>query len=147
MSYQQQPGLRRRTTRLAVASLVTSPPELRREMERIMLPLAGESGDGMALAGIILGWIVFVPWLGFWVRPPPSLRVVRAAEGSAARIAPWLADYARLKIWLGLPGWNVLWMTLLPAAVPARSQVRLPPWVMRPRLGRTGSTPTFLHFW
>jgi hypothetical protein len=56
-------------------------PEERRELERIMLPIAGENGAGMALTGIIIGWTVFVLWLGFWVPfasgflgPPPRRR-------------------------------------------------------------------------
>jgi hypothetical protein len=43
-----------------------STPEQRASLEQTLLPLS-QKGNGLALAGIIIGWIVFVLWLVFWV--------------------------------------------------------------------------------
>jgi hypothetical protein len=43
-----------------------STPEDRESLEQTLLPLFKQR-NGVALAGIIIGWIVFVLWLGFWV--------------------------------------------------------------------------------
>jgi hypothetical protein len=51
------------TNQLAVASLVTADRE---SMMQTLLPYLRKR-NGVALAGIIIGWIGFVLWLGFWV--------------------------------------------------------------------------------
>jgi hypothetical protein len=45
---------------------VDAPLEDSEAMRRIMLPLLTKR-NGVALAGIIVGWTAFVLWLGFWV--------------------------------------------------------------------------------
>ncbi|MEV4141311.1 DUF4190 domain-containing protein [Dactylosporangium sp. NPDC049742] len=43
-----------------------STPEERESLERTLLPLFKQR-NGVALAGIIVGWTAFVLWLVFWV--------------------------------------------------------------------------------